>query len=345
MTCAEARELFSALVDEALAPSERAALDAHVAGCAECRRELERFQMTVSALRIIRPIRAPVGFVDRVLQASRPTPWPRRLAARLFQPLRVKLPLEVAAMAVLGIGAVYVFQHTPELQQAARQEAPREVADERGRAAVEPRNVEAPKVERPKVEPPAAASPPAPSRPAPSPESRAEGRADQQARRKAETAVSGEVFRENRPAESKETAPAAPAVAPPPGEPLAAKKSVPAEEGRVGALRDRALEGARSRQEPAAQSRAAAPPADVAGKLVVEDPDAARLALAALIVEVGGQEVSRRAEAGVTVVDVVLSGDRYAELARGLARIGSWSVEREPAEPSGPLRLTIRMTR
>src|SRR5262245_47668533 len=99
MTCHEARERFSALVDEALSPSERALFDAHVSGCTECRRELERFQMTVAALRGIRPVRAPVGFVDRVLEAARPTPWHRRLAALLFQPFRVKLPIEVAAIA------------------------------------------------------------------------------------------------------------------------------------------------------------------------------------------------------------------------------------------------------
>jgi len=49
MTCHDARELFSALLDEALAADERRALDAHLAGCAECRRELERFHRKVRA--------------------------------------------------------------------------------------------------------------------------------------------------------------------------------------------------------------------------------------------------------------------------------------------------------
>ena len=68
--------------------------------------------------------RAPLGFVDRVLEAARPLPWHRRLGRRLFQPLRVKLPLEAAAVMLVALGAVYVFQNTPELQQAARQEPP-----------------------------------------------------------------------------------------------------------------------------------------------------------------------------------------------------------------------------
>ena len=124
MTCHEARELYSALVDDALDAAERGAVEAHVAGCAECRRELERFRGTVALLQGARPVRAPAGFVDRVLEAAAPLPWYRRLARGLFLPLGVKLPLQAAAMLLVGGVAVYVFQHSPELQQAARHEAP-----------------------------------------------------------------------------------------------------------------------------------------------------------------------------------------------------------------------------
>ena len=124
MTCHEARDLYSAMLDEALDAGERAAVEAHVAGCAECARELERFRRTVSLVRAAGSVRAPVGFVDRVLAAARPTPWYRRLARWRFWPLRVKIPLQAAAVVLVSGAAVYVFQHTPELQQAARQEAP-----------------------------------------------------------------------------------------------------------------------------------------------------------------------------------------------------------------------------
>jgi hypothetical protein len=122
MTCDQMRELFSALVDEALSPEERVGLDAHLASCADCRRELEGFQQTVALVRSAPPVRAPVGFVDRVLAAARPAPWYRRLARRLFVPLSVKLPVEAAAVVVVAILAVVLYRETPELQRAARQE-------------------------------------------------------------------------------------------------------------------------------------------------------------------------------------------------------------------------------
>ena len=122
MNCHDAREEFSDWVDEALTAEERARVDAHLAQCADCRKELERFRETVALLRRVERPRAPVGFVDRVLEAARPAPWHRRLLRRLFLPLSVKLPAEVAALLLVAGLAVYVFQRTPELQQAARRD-------------------------------------------------------------------------------------------------------------------------------------------------------------------------------------------------------------------------------
>jgi hypothetical protein len=121
MTCAEARDLFSALIDEALTPDEGAALDRHLAGCAECREELQRFRSTVSLVRAIEPERAPVGFVDRVLARTGPVPWYRRLVRWLVFPLPVKLPLGAAAAVLVGVLVSLLYRQSSELQQAARQ--------------------------------------------------------------------------------------------------------------------------------------------------------------------------------------------------------------------------------
>src|SRR5262245_12238647 len=120
MTCQYARELFSAAVDDALSAGERERLDAHLAGCADCRREWARFEQTVSLLRGAEPIRAPAGFVDRVLEAVRPEPWWRRLVA----PSAWRLPLQAAAVAVVTIAAVLLYRGMPEQRQAVQTGAP-----------------------------------------------------------------------------------------------------------------------------------------------------------------------------------------------------------------------------
>jgi anti-sigma factor RsiW len=89
MTCIDARDMFSLLADDALTPLERAALDAHLADCAECRRELAGFERTVKLVRAIDPAHAPAGFVERVLaaaQSNRPAPAPQPPVPKPQQP-------------------------------------------------------------------------------------------------------------------------------------------------------------------------------------------------------------------------------------------------------------------
>ena len=124
MTCHDARPQLSALLDDALSVAEHQALEAHLAGCAECRRELEQLRGTVALLGRLPPAHAPAGFVDRVMDAAYRPPWWRRLLDTLFRPLRVKLPLEAAAALLVGVSALYVYQHAPEVQELARQESP-----------------------------------------------------------------------------------------------------------------------------------------------------------------------------------------------------------------------------
>jgi Putative zinc-finger len=114
MTCHDAREQLSALIDDALGAAERGAVEGHLATCAECRRELERLRDTVALLRAVEPARAPAGFVDRALEAARPKPWPRRLFRALLLPWPVKLPIEAAAIVLVAVGVVYVFRSTLE---------------------------------------------------------------------------------------------------------------------------------------------------------------------------------------------------------------------------------------
>ena len=118
MNCREARELFSAKADDLLTAEQRAALDGHLQGCADCRHEWERFRQTVSLLHSVGEARAPAGFATRVMEASRREPWHRRLLRGVFLPLHVRLPLEVAALVLVSTLAIFLYRQTPELQRA-----------------------------------------------------------------------------------------------------------------------------------------------------------------------------------------------------------------------------------
>jgi hypothetical protein len=352
MTCDDARESLSAYLDEALASDERSLVDAHLEGCAACRHELVALRGTVALLQRVQPARAPVGFVDRVVAAARPRPWYRRAAEAVLLPLSVKLPLEVTAVVMVGLLAVYLFERTPELQQAAREVAPRQ----------EPT---APAKEKP-VDPLAdrPSSSPTPTTPAPAEgPARAAGERD-----RADASRSQEVNPQiTAPPPAAGAPPAAPAppappvasapsptAAPPPEAKPQPKTEAAPSENVAGAVRPEAESrqkaappSADSARAPQSGSRLAAkrvaPPADVVARVAVKDRDAAERDLAALIARVGGSVTQRRHEDEATVVEAMIPQPRYAEFSESLARIGTWRVEAERPDLPAQIHVILRL--
>jgi hypothetical protein len=321
MTCHDARESLSAYLDEALAPDERRELGAHLEGCPDCRRELARLEQTVALLHRVEPARAPVGFVDRVMEAARPRPWYRRVAAAIFVPFSVKLPAEATALVMVVLLAVYVFERTPTLQEAARPESTaREAAREQ---------VARPAPATDLVGRPARVEPSVPR----STESTAALRKQEQDRRDAGGAAPG--VAQPTPATPKLDAAPAPPPAVPKSESRQAENRQPPAESSADAAR-----GA-----PAAPRLAAkrAKPSDVVTGIAVRDRDAAERGLTDLIARVGGRETGRRREEEATVVEAVVPQARYAEFAQGLARLGTWRVEAERPDLPAQVHVILRL--
>lgn len=333
MTCHDARERFSALVDDALGAAEREALAAHLATCGDCRRELQRVRDTVALLRAVEPARAPAGFVDRVLEAARPAPWPRRLLRALFLPWPVKLPIEAAAGVLVAVGVVYLYQATPELQQAARLESRTPTVAEAPRAAT-------PEPAATSIEKKGAPAPP-----------RARGEDLQRSTALRDTSRDTEQRRDSQNVQERAES------APSPGMVAGGKTEAPsARAGRVLEPSERTAPVAPAAPEPPADAlkarrQAATPPAaasfvppDVSGGLAVNDRDAALRALAELVARLGGVEDRRLSGLEGWIVELTIPRDAYAEFARQLARLGRWQPTREPAELPARVRIVLRIT-
>jgi hypothetical protein len=330
MTCEDARDLFSARVDDALADDERAPLQAHLATCAACAREWDRFERTVALLRAAEPARAPAGFVDRVL-AARPGPWYRRLARALLVPWPVKLPLEAAAVVLVAGLAIVVFQRSPELQQAARAPAPpAAVSTPPTDARATPPPVE-PGASLPAAPPgppvgsaaPTPAAPPAPPVGAPAPM----------------PAVP--------PAPASPPAPSAadaPVAEPSQRRELAARdESRPrAAESERAAARQAAPSGTAPKSSEVARVAAAA---EVHARLAVTDRAAAERGVGEVVASAGGRVAAREDADGATVLILTIAAERWDEVTRGLGALGTLRVDGRPPGASGPVRLTLRLER
>jgi anti-sigma factor RsiW len=381
VNCQEARELFSARVDDALSSDERARLEGHLAGCPECRRELARFEGTVALLRGVVPARAPVGFVDRVLAEARPVGWQERLRRRLFQPLAWGQPIAATVGILVAVSAVYLYQKSPELQQAARPTItyPARVQADKADAPAQPAKTPAPPSPSGRPATPVTelesrldASRDAPgaaggkgkeaTRSAPAPIKKESGLTDRTLQEERYATVtdetkrvessetgapsSGRVVASPRAAEppASSTPPEPPAAAARPAEgPAAPQPAVPP------GARERQL-GARSDTDTRAYGRSGAAnlasktvALDVAGRLAVTDRPAAERALAALLARLGAVEVGRYAETDSLVVDVIVPGSAYGQLAEGLAAIGRWQPDRVPGELPPQVRVSVRL--
>lgn len=102
MDCTEVREEFSALLDGELSPERRADVEAHLAACADCLRELDKLKRIDTMYRDLAPQEAPEDFEERVRAARRENVVafrrPRRMAYRLWP------VLAAAAMLFVVVG-------------------------------------------------------------------------------------------------------------------------------------------------------------------------------------------------------------------------------------------------
>ena len=80
MSCQGIREQFDARLDERLSEAELAALEAHLAGCADCQREWQAYAAAWQTLALDKGIEPSFGFAERTLrQLNEPAvheqPW------------------------------------------------------------------------------------------------------------------------------------------------------------------------------------------------------------------------------------------------------------------------------
>lgn len=338
MTCIETRDLFSALADDALTADERAALDTHLAGCAECRHELATFARTVQMVRAMDPSLAPAGFVDRVLAAAKPEPWLRRVARRVVRPWPA-VPLSAAALLVIGGLAVLLFRASPEQQRFAQQppqaeyraQPPREEPRARPTDSARPSEPLHPSEPAPRTEP-ARPSEPAP-RAAPAPSGVRDALSDAAAQQNVEP-----------PTASAPSAPPAPRATP---EPRAKTRSyerdvakdeadqradAPRKAPAIATAQSQATPGiARlSRTGPMPGIRAGSP--DVTAQLRAADVRTAERSLVQLAARIGGRPLGRRVDGRRVVVELAVPSDAYADFVRRAAALGAVAIDHQAIE-------------
>jgi hypothetical protein len=124
------------LAEGTLDPALRAEAEAHVRGCADCRRELDAargYLREMSALTAMDSVKAPPNFLANV-RARLPQPSPlKRLLDGFLRPFRV-IPMQLALLTVLGLTAISSYLY----QRGGLHESPATVAVSQAETAPEP---------------------------------------------------------------------------------------------------------------------------------------------------------------------------------------------------------------
>jgi len=117
MTCDTARETFSDLYDGRLPLPAQEAVHRHLQACPACQAEWAAFQRVVLAVSDLGGAEPSPGFAARVRQQVEAPGWWERAVRWLFLPVRVKMPLHAAALLVLGLAGLLVYERSPELRK------------------------------------------------------------------------------------------------------------------------------------------------------------------------------------------------------------------------------------
>jgi len=114
--CSQIHELLSAYVDDVLSPEEREQLEEHLSVCQACTEELQALEAYLGAMHSLKRIDAPADFIQSVHNRMEKTSFLRRLVKKIFVPVHIKIPLELAGVVAALLIAVFSY-HEMNLQR------------------------------------------------------------------------------------------------------------------------------------------------------------------------------------------------------------------------------------
>lgn len=119
MDHATVRSLLSAYLDGAVSPAEKNVIEEHLENCADCRRELAELEKTVLRIRGFGEEEPPPWMAQQVMARVREVAEQRRgIFHWLLYPLRVKLPIEAAALVLIAATGYMLYRTAaPQLAQ------------------------------------------------------------------------------------------------------------------------------------------------------------------------------------------------------------------------------------
>lgn len=117
MQCTEVKERLSEYIDGVLDPETRGLMEEHLAACEGCAGELTSLRTLIQELGSLDPVEPPRDFFEQLHESLETPSRLSRLLRSLFVPFRIKVPLEFAGAAVVGLLIFFVLQVQQPLRE------------------------------------------------------------------------------------------------------------------------------------------------------------------------------------------------------------------------------------
>ena len=128
MECKQIQDLLPAFLEGALSSFEKRLVDEHLATCKRCTAALEDQKKSTLLVQGLDEVEPPPWFTQKVMSRVREEAGRKKgdVFHRLFYPLRVKIPIQALASALIVVLALYVYRSVePEMKVV---QAPSEIA-------------------------------------------------------------------------------------------------------------------------------------------------------------------------------------------------------------------------
>ncbi len=128
MNCQEVQLQLSGYLEKSLDAIRTKSVETHLSSCPFCRAEIHGLSDCIRQVAELPMIETPLGFTQRVMAHAReieiePSAWQRLLAA-----CKVTIPIQAAAMVLIGVLAVLLYQKDPRARNVAFTEMNSEMA-------------------------------------------------------------------------------------------------------------------------------------------------------------------------------------------------------------------------
>jgi anti-sigma factor RsiW len=106
------RHRLSEYIDNSVTAEEKAAIEAHLKTCTQCREALSELRKTIEHIKTVEDIDPPAWMTQKIMATVRAEVGEKKsLFQRLFYPLAVKIPIQAIAVLFLAVTGFYIYQN------------------------------------------------------------------------------------------------------------------------------------------------------------------------------------------------------------------------------------------